>query len=136
MGQANWPANAGISQSETEDAVTAALQAQLADAVVVAEFHDAASVGINGSAGAWVALGSGAALGAAVKKIQMTQTVGEPLEFGTGANAGAATRKWVSNRGEGPQVFEVDIASGTKLWVRSLTTSAVAAGEITLNCLG
>lgn len=96
-------------------------------------FHNAASAGINASVGAWVEVETAAALAQAITGFHITTTIGEPLEFGTGASAGAVTRKWIVNRGEGPLVLGSSLASGTRLWVRSLTTTAVSAGEIVLN---
>jgi len=104
--------------------------------VLETRFHQGSVTNINGSAGAWIALGGGAALSNAIKKLHITITMGEPLEFGIGASAGAAARKFIVNRGEGPLVLQIDLDSGSELWVRSLTSSGVTSGEIVLNLLG
>ena len=104
--------------------------------VLETRFHQGSVVNINGSAGAWVAFGGGAALASAIKEIHITSTMGEPLEFGIGASAGAAARKLIVNRGEGPLVLKIDLDSGEELWVRSLTTTGVTSGEIVVNLLG
>lgn len=104
--------------------------------VLETRFHQGSVTNINGSAGAFVALGGGAALSNDIKQIHITTTMGEPLEIGVGASAGAAQRKFIVNRGEGPLVLKINLDSGDELWVRSLTTSGVTSGEIVLNLLG
>lgn len=101
-----------------------------------AEIHDISATNINASGGAFVALGSGAALGSIIQKLQLSYTAGEPLEFGVGASAGAATRKWVANQGEGPMLLDILLAAADKVWVRSLSLNAVSSGYITTNFLG
>lgn len=104
--------------------------------ILETRFHQGSVTNINGSAGAWVALGGGAALANDIKQIHMTTTMGEPLEIGVGASAGAAQRKFIVNRGEGPLVLKINLDSGDELWVRSLTTNGVTSGEIVVNLLG
>jgi hypothetical protein len=99
-------------------------------------FHDAALVNINGSAGAWVALGSGAAITVTVKQIQFSSTIGDPLEIGVGSAAGNAVQKFIINQGGGPVVIADTQASGDKLWIRSLSSSATTSGYLTLNLVG
>lgn len=99
-------------------------------------FHDIAAANINATSGSFVALGDGSAIGAAVSKLQMTATEGEPLQFAVGASAGAAVKRWISNQGEGPQNLDIALLSGDKLWVKSLSANAVMAGYITLNLVG
>lgn len=104
--------------------------------VLETRFHQGSVTNINGSAGAWVAFGGGAALANDTKKILLTSTMGEPLEFGVGASAGAAQRVFVINRGDGPISLELVLDSGDEIWVRSLTTSGVTSGELTMSILG
>ncbi len=104
--------------------------------VLVTEFHNISSVNINGSAGAFVALGSGSALASDIVQIQVSYTAGQPLEFGIGASAGAAVRKFIINQGEGPTTLSVALSSGERLWVRSLSATGVTGGYITMNLIG
>lgn len=139
MAESFWPSSSGgLTQAQTKQAVQDALTAVNATDMLETRFHSAASVGINASSGAWVELGTPtpAALTHDIKAVELTQTIGEPLEIGTGANSGAVTRRFVTNRGEGPLSLVDIMSSGARLWVRSLTTTAVASGEITLNLLG
>ena len=104
--------------------------------VLKAEFHNMTSVNINGSAGAFVAVGSGAAIGFSIQKIQLSYTSGEPLEFGIGASAGAAVRKFIVNQGDGPVALDLVLATTDKLWVKSLSATSVTSGYLTLNLMG
>lgn len=107
--------------------------------VKTTRYHDCASVGINGNAGAFVALGSGAALAQDISKIQLTSTIGEPLTIRVGVDAAAAAAASdliVLNRGDGPVNLDVTIPSGSLLWIRSLTTVAIADGLLTANLMG
>ncbi len=99
-------------------------------------FHYAASQNINGSAGAWVALGSGAAIASTIKQIQYSSTLGLPVEIGVGANAGASVQKFVINQGGGPVVITDAQNVGDKLWIRSLSTSAITSGYLTVSLVG
>lgn len=103
--------------------------------VLETRFHQGSVVNINGSAGAWVALGGGAALSNDIKQLQVTSTMGQPLEIGIGASAGAAQRKFILNRGDGPVLVKINLDDGEELWVRSLD-AAVTSGELTINLLG
>lgn len=107
-----------------------------ADTVRETRFHYAASQNINGSAGAWVALGSGAAVTVSVKQVQYSSTLGEPVEIGSGSGAASVTQRFIINQGGGPELMNQLFSSGTLLWVRSLSTSAISSGYLTVNLVG
>lgn len=96
-------------------------------------YFDSSSTNINGSAGAFVAVG--AALASSVGTVHVTTTIGEPLEFAIGPDCTSPARKWIVNRGEGPLVMGVSIVSGQTICVRSLSTIGASSGEIVLNLL-
>jgi hypothetical protein len=100
------------------------------------EFHDCSVTEINAAGGSWAAVGSGAAMSKLIQKVQMSSTIGIPIEFGVGPNSGSVTRAWVANQGEGPQVVDVALASGTHLFVRSLNASTASSGYLTVNLEG
>lgn len=126
----------GIGSSDITVGVEAALRDVFSTDVKTTEFHNITSANINGSAGAFVALGSGAALGYTIKSLQISYTAGEPLQFGVGASAGAAVKKWIINQGDGPVNLIISLSATDKLWVKSLSTTAVSAGYITVNFMG
>lgn len=131
----------GLSQAESQQATEDALTDILADDIIATRHHDTSVTAINGSAGALVELrqdnaSAGAALPAAVKKIHVSCTFGEPIEILSGPNAGAATRKVIANLGEGPLVLEVKMTSGHSVFVRSLSATGVSEGVLTVNFLG
>lgn len=106
--------------------------------VLETRFHDAASTNINDSAGAFVEIETAAALASNITVLKVNSTIGEPLAFGAGADAGAAASNiiCVLNRGEGPSDFPVSLSTGDRIWVRSLTTTSVTSGELTVNLVG
>jgi len=107
--------------------------------VTESRFHDTAVDNINDNAGAYVEVETAAALIANTTKIQITNTLGEPLSFKKAANAGAAaasTDGFNTNRGEGPLTLDYIMSIGDRLWVRSLTSTPVTSGEIVINFMG
>lgn len=103
--------------------------------------HDCSAAGINNNAGAFVQIGAPtpADIANTISKVQISSNVGEPLCFRIGADATAAAsaeNKFIVNQGEGPTTVDVSLASGDKLWVRSLTSTAISSGYITLNLIG
>ena len=91
---------------------------------------------INNNAGAWVEFGGAVALASNILELAISFNVGEPLEIGVGPNAGAVTRVAVSNQGEGPTKLGCTLLSGQFVWIRSLSTTAVTSGYLTMNLLG
>jgi len=93
-------------------------------------FNDNASTNITSAT--WVEL---ATLTSDIAKLQLSYTAGQPLEFGTGATIGVVTRRFLANQGEGPLNLDFDLASGQKIWVRSLAAT-VSTGYLTVNLIG
>lgn len=109
--------------------------------VLETRFHDMSSVTINDSAGLFVEIGTpaGAAIASTIQRLQLSYTAGEPLCFRIGANAAAAAanpNKFIINQGEGPTTLDISLLAGDRLWVRSLSATAVNTGYITLNLIG
>lgn len=115
--------------------------------VVQVAYHDCAIVGINDNAGAFVAVGINTNTQAPAPfvfaqntlTLQITVTEGEALQFRIGANAGAAAAnpdKFIVNRGDGPVDLVCSFAATDRLWVRSLTTTAITDGLLTINFMG
>lgn len=123
-------------------AIVAGLAASpaLVSNVVGTKYHDMSSVGINNNAGAFVEVRATGALASAVRQVELSYTAGEPLAFRAAADATAAGAQssdlFVINQGDGLQSLNVQIAAGLKLFVRSLSATAVATGYITINFLG
>lgn len=105
-------------------------------------FHDASAAGINAAAGAFVEVGgaTAAAFTNTILSVQISYTAGEPLAFRIAASAVAAaalaTDNFIVNQGEGPTVLSVALVATDRLWVRSKSATAVAAGYITMNFMG
>lgn len=108
--------------------------------VVGTKYHDMSATSINASGGAFVEVRAAGVLAAAVKKINMAYTAGEPLAFRAAADptsaAALSSDLFVINQGEDEQSLNVQIAAGLKLFVRSLSANAVSTGYITMNLLG
>jgi hypothetical protein len=106
--------------------------------VVGTDHHDASSTNINGSAGAFVAFGGGAAL-AKADQIHISSNLGEPMDFRIAASAVAAAAlagpSFILNAGQDARL-ELAIAASDKLWVRSLTTTGVTSSHLAANYLG
>lgn len=103
------------------------------------EIHDAATTGINGSAGAYVAFGAAATIPAGTKYVQISSTCGEPLQVAFGADATAAAtsaKKAYLVPGGAPGKLEFIPATENKAFIRSLSTTAIAEGYVTLIFLG
>lgn len=108
--------------------------------VLQAELHSMAATTINGSGGAFVALGSGVGMAGAITRIQLSYTASEPLAFRvatSAANAAAASNDdWVLNQGDGPVLIYKAIISGGKIWVRSKSTNSISTGYVSANLMG
>lgn len=78
----------------------------------------------------------GIALTAAVKAMEFSCTLPEPVEILVGASAGAAVRKFIASAGDSSVTVSCIIASGQHIYLRSLDANAVTAGVLTLNLLG
>lgn len=131
----------GLSQAETTTAVQDALTNVNADTLVDTRHHDMTLTGLNAAGGALVEMRvdnstTGTGLAAAVKKIHISSTIGEPIEIRTGANSGASTRRAVLNLGDGPLFLECIITSGHGVYLRSMSSNAITEGVLTINFLG
>lgn len=116
-----------------------ALDAFFGDDIVHTEFHDLSSTNMNGSAGAFVALGTGVAMPSNVKSVRLSSSTGTPFTVRVAASAGAAasaSNKIVVNRGEDTLTVNVKLTAGDKLWIRSLVTTGATSGIITVNFMG
>lgn len=107
-----------------------------------ARFHDTSVTNINGSAGAFIQVGTGAyaalAVSNVIANIKVNAAFGEPLVFRLGANAGAAAAAadlFLLNMGAAAD-FPAILAPGDRLWVRSLSANAVTSGYLILNLVG
>lgn len=106
--------------------------------VLETRFHSCASTNIQGSGGSFVEIETAAALANTISKMKVSCTFGEPISIRIGANAAAAAAAndiALLNAGQTAD-FEVSLASGDKLWVRSRTTTAVNTGYLTVNLIG
>lgn len=116
-----------------------ALEAFWGKDVVHTEVHDCSSVNIQGSAGAFVALGTGAAMPQEIRSLRLSASFGNPFTIRVAADASgaaSAANRIVVNRGEDTFEITIKLASGEKLWVRSLTSTAVTSGFLTVNFVG
>lgn len=116
-----------------------ALEAFYGKDVVHTEVHDCSLVNIQGSAGVFVAIGSGAAMPQEIRSLRLSASFGTPFTIRVAADATAAasaSNKIVVNRGEDTFEVTIKLNSGDKLWVRSLTTTAATSGFLTLNFMG
>jgi len=120
-------------------AVVEGIEAALPGDTLKTEFQAMASDGINGNGGAFVAFGSGAAMGSAIKAIRLSYTSGQPLTFRKAADATAAASApdlFVVNQGEDSFEIPLKLEATDKLWVRSLSSQGVTSGFLTANLLG
>jgi hypothetical protein len=126
----------GVVQALT-DAITAS---ETLRTVVSTKFHDISSVNINANSGAFVEVRAVGALPSDVTRINMSYTAAQPLQFRAAADAAAAAALssdlFVANQGDTIQDMSLQISAGAKLWVRSLSATAVTSGYITMNLLG
>lgn len=110
----------------------------LATNVVGTRFHSMASANINANAGVFVELETAGTLSAS-KRIRISYTSGQPLQFRKGADATAAAAAddlFVVNQGEDSFDIPVQFSAGERIWVRSLSSTSVTSGYITANFLG
>lgn len=103
------------------------------------DIHDAAGAPINGSAGAYIAFGTAITIPAGTELVQISSTLGEPVEIAFGADATAAAtsaKKVYLVPGGSPGKLEFIPATENKAFIRSLSTTAISDGYVTLNFLG
>jgi hypothetical protein len=134
------PASSGASPSDVEQAVIDALEAVFATNTVATRFHDCAVTNIEADSGAFVQVGTRAVDNAVlpvVKELNVNATFGQPIEFRIGADATAADANptlFLINKGAAV-TLKVLLPAGERLWVRSLSSTAVASGILTLDLM-
>jgi hypothetical protein len=127
MSQFFWPPINGISQSVIEAALAAVFPTNLLGSP---KYHDAGTTNIGPAYVEVSGVGNGD-IPAGTKKIQVSSIIGVPLNFGIGANAGAAVSMFNLVPGGGPVYFEYTFVAGAKLFVLTLDGSNVSgAGEL------
>jgi hypothetical protein len=130
-----WPTSSGASQAQIQAAIDAALAAFFPTDVVDQIYHAASVNNITTSFTEVGGAGNGA-IPAGTKKIQISSTIGQPLQFGIGANAGAAVAKFNIVAGGGPIEFPVQFVAADILCVLSLGTQPISTGNFVINFLG
>lgn len=99
------------------------------------KYHDASSTNIPATYVEVEGVGNGD-IPAGTKKIQISSIVGNPLNFGIGANSGAAVSKLNLVSGGGPVYAEYTYVAGDKLFVLSLDGTTISTGSFVVNFLG
>lgn len=108
-----------------------------------ARFHDAALTNWNAVGGAWIQLDANSAAAAGTPAnvansctaMKVDWNGGSPVMLGVGANAGAVTQIAQLGAGESDTVGVI-LASGNKLWVRSVEGATVTDGKLSVKLLG
>lgn len=103
------------------------------------DVHDASAANVNGSAGAYIAFGNGITIPAGTEYVQISSTMGEPIEISFSANlagAGASTKKVYLVPGGAPGKLEFIPATENQAFIRSLSTNSVTEGYVTINFTG
>lgn len=135
MAQFFWPTTSGASQAQIQQAIEDALTAFFPTNVLDQIYHAASVNNITTSFTEVGGVGQGT-IPAGTKKIQISSTVGKPLQFGIGANAGAAVAKFNIVAGGGPIEFPVQFASADILCVLNLDSGTISTGNFVVNFLG
>lgn len=126
-----YPAATALTQADIEAALEAVFPTDVLTAPI---YHNAATTAITGS---YAAAGGGAGtIPTGTKKIQISSTIGTPLNFGIGANSGAAVSKINLVSGGGPVYIEYTFVTGDLLFVRTLDGTTVSIGHFVCNFLG
>lgn len=131
-----FPSQGGANQAEVQAAVTAALRAVFATAIESPPvYHDAAIDNITASFTEAGGVGN-EDIPAGTKKIQISSIVGAPIQFGIGANAGAATASLNLVSGGGPVYAEYTYVAGDKIFVKTLDGTTQNSGSFVINYFG
>jgi hypothetical protein len=131
-----WPpSGGGATQSQIEAAIGDALAAFFPIDPIGQIYHAAADDNIGTVFSEAGGTGDGT-IPAGTKQIQVSSTVGKPLQLGIGANAGAAVAKWNLVAGGGPVTFPIQFTAADILCVRTLDGSTVSTGAFVVNFLG
>lgn len=136
---ARYPA-LGASSADIQAAIEAALAAFFPTNILAQDIHDATATNINANGGAFVAFGSAITIPASAKSIYLSSNLGEPVQVSLAANVGAAaasTQQVYLVQGGNPGAsIPVTIGAGNKLFIRSLSATAITDGFITVNVVG
>lgn len=106
--------------------------------VLETRYHDCAVDTINNNGGAFIEIETAAALANTIALMKISCTFGQPIVIRKAANAGAAAAAAdlaMVNKGQSLDV-PVNLVAGDRLWVRSMSTTAVSSGLLTLNLIG
>ncbi len=109
------------------------------DNILGQDIHDASAVAVNGSAGAYVALGAAVTIPAGTKRVQISSTMGEPISISFAANVGAAaasTKRVNLVQGGAPGTLDFIPGVDNKAFIRSLSATGVTDGYVALNFIG
>lgn len=103
------------------------------------DIHDASSDNIDVAGGSYVAFGGAVTIPSGTKYVQISSTLGEPVEIAFGADATAAAssvKKAYLVEGGAPGKLEFIPATENKVFIRSLSANAIDSGYVTLIFLG
>lgn len=107
--------------------------------ILLQDFHDASTANINAVGGAFVAFGSGVTIPSGTKYVQISSTCGEPIQIAFAANLGgaaASTAKVYLVPGGAPGILAFIPATNNLAFVKSLSSTALTDGYITMNFIG
>lgn len=107
--------------------------------ILAQDIHSAAATTVNGSAGAYVALGAAVTIPAGTKSVQISSTMGEPVEISFAANSGAAAAsvaKAYLVAGGAPGKLDLIPGANNKAFIKSLSTTSITDGYVTLIFMG
>lgn len=103
------------------------------------DIHDASTANINASGGAYVAFGTAITIPAGTFKVQISSTMGEPVEISFASaigTAAASTKKVFIVEGGAPGTLDFIPGANNKIFVKSLSLNAIASGYIAINFMG
>lgn len=107
--------------------------------ILAQDIHDASATQVNDSAAAYVAFGAGITIPAGTQYVQISSTMGEPIEISFAANlgaAGASTKKVYLVPGGAPGKLEFIPATENLAFIRSLSAIDITEGYVTMNFIG
>lgn len=107
--------------------------------ILLQDIHDASATSVNGSAGAYKAFGAAITVPAGTTKVQLSSTMGEPVEISFASaigTAGASTKKVFLVPGGAPGYLDFVPGASNKIFIKSLSTTAITDGYIAINCTG
>lgn len=107
--------------------------------ILLQDIHDASATSVNGSAGAYKAFGAAITVPAGTTKVQLSSTMGEPVEISFASaigTAGASTKKVFLVPGGAPGYLEFVPGASNKIFIKSLSTTVITDGYICINLTG